>query len=91
MVIDPATNEVIQEFLDNFVADPAIRLDMEMFFAHAARVNPCIPADHLASLKQFSEVYKDLKHQSARALVKHAANESVLRILQAYHEIKEQL
>jgi hypothetical protein len=89
--IDPATNSVIQEFLDTFVVDPVIRLDMEAFFAHAARVNPRISADELASLGKFSEVYKDLKHESARALIRHAANEAVLRILHAYHEIKEQL
>jgi hypothetical protein len=88
---DPANNTVIQEFLDTFVVDPVIRLDIEAFFAHAARVNPSMPAEQLASLKQFSVVYKDLKHHSARKLIQHAANEAVLRILEAYHEIKEQL
>jgi hypothetical protein len=88
--IDPATNAVVQEFLDNFVTDPVIRLDVEAFLAHAARVNPCVSADHLASLGQINSVYKDLKHQSARKVIRYGANAAVLQILEAYHVIKEQ-
>jgi len=89
--IDPATNQVIQEFLELFVTDPAIRLDVEEFFTHAARVNHSISAETLADLKRFSEVYKDPKHESERALVRYGANVAVLGILEIYHEIKEQL
>ncbi|MGH9634650.1 MAG: hypothetical protein ACRD72_07440 [Candidatus Angelobacter sp.] len=89
--IDPATNPVIQAFLDDFARDPVIRLDLEMFFAHAVRVNPCIPASDLAKLAWFSETYRNPKYQSIRELVENGAKQAVLGILQAYHEIKEQL
>jgi hypothetical protein len=89
--IDPATNAVIQEFLDNFVTDPAIRMEIEMFLSHAALANSYMSANRLASLGAFSEVYKDPKHKSARAAIAYAANSAVLEILRVYHETKEQL
>jgi hypothetical protein len=83
--IDPATNAVIQEFLDTFTCDPSIRMDLEEFFAHAARVDTYASADQMASMALFIEVYKGFKDQSVRKLWRHGANAAVLQFLQAYH------
>jgi hypothetical protein len=90
-VIDPATNATIQNFLDDFVQDPMIRMEIEVFLSHAARVNPFISEKDLAELGRFSEVYRDAKHHDARELIRHGANQAVLGILQVWHEIREAL
>jgi hypothetical protein len=88
IAIDPATHPVIINFLDDFCPDPAIRLEMEEFFEHAARVNPMISPDILAQLAVHSEMYRDPKYQHARKYISFVANQAALGILQAYHEIK---
>jgi len=83
---DPATNETLQEFMNIFVPDPCIRMDLEELFSVAARNSTCVNPDDVAKLKIFAAAYNDAENQAVRNLIKYAANAAVVQIIHAFRE-----
>src|ERR1700720_2454695 len=72
----------ITEFLDNFVVDPVLRLDVERRLTESMHADPRIGHGVLAELSRFTQVFKDPEtSSSARAAIKFAANQAVLALL----------
>lgn len=85
-VFNPATDETLQEFMELFVPDPCIRMDLEELFSVAARNSTRVNPDDVAKLKSFAAAYNDSKNQAVRNLIKYAANAAVLQIIHAFRE-----
>jgi hypothetical protein len=83
---DPATDPAIQEFLDLFVPDPCVRMELEQLFSDAMRNSDRVNPDDVAKLKVFATLHNDPKYHSIRSLIRYAANTAVLQFLQAYRE-----
>jgi hypothetical protein len=77
-------SEIVREFLETFVEDTAIRLEVETVFMDAERVDPYVSPDDLANLARVSAFYK----ANPSPELMYTANVAVLEMLRVYREIK---
>lgn len=83
--VNPATNRIMQEFLDTFVKDPVRRMAVEQLFQYEAQINPFISPKVLQELAGMTVIFNDPKSDSSmRSALQFAANVGILAYLEAY-------
>jgi hypothetical protein len=89
--IDPATNASIQEYLDCFVPDPAMRLVVEEVFTDAAIENPYTSHQSMEDLRRITQIFKHTTDKSVRVVLQFSQNAALLTVLKAYRDKKRSL
>lgn len=82
MAFDPETDSTLQQFLDLFIEDVAIRLELESIFSAIARRDSNAAPDAPKPLLFFAAAYKAASDESVRRGIKWGARAAALQFIQ---------
>jgi hypothetical protein len=85
IAFDPMQNQIMRDFIDDFIPDPVLRLQFEKFICAMTEIDPRINQHNLDNLGDWSRLFRDPStDENQRKFIAWRANAAVVGILQTF-------